>query len=312
MYGLVDYGAIADAAVDEMFGFDEDEEFGRRPRPVRRAIRRTRRRRAKRRAALGSPAWRAGIVPGQGYDTGAVLLAPEMADGLGSDLLDAEIDALLAEDEDEDEGYADEGEDYGYDADDYYGFDADDEFGLAADDEYGDDEDDEFGDDEMYVDEFGRLRRFRRRGRRRGRGRRRRGRGRGRAFRRGMKMARRKMKKRRRRRRKRREEDEGEDQPQLDIAKFNPLLLRALQAQAGEEEEEEEGPQLPFNIRMGAYGYDDGYGYYGNDAPPAQVQPPPSHAPSFGESVVMGAGVGLGFMVAAFGVSALARGLGAK
>jgi len=280
MNGLVDYGAIADAAVDDMFGFDEldefddDEEFGRVG-PRRRAFRagkraarrRVGRRRERQRAALGSPAWQAGLVPGQGYSA-SELLAPDFDDGLGSDLLDAELDAILAEDEEEAEG-------------DYYGFDSD--------DEYGDDEDD----DEVYLDEFGRLRRGRRGGRRGGRPRARR-----RAFRRGKQKAQRKMKRRRRRRR--------QHAPQPTFRQ--PMMLPQWQ---GEEEEEEEEffPPVPDSYTPSGIAefYEENYG----SVPPA-VAPPPSHAPSFGESVVMGAGVGLGFMVAAFGVSALARGLGAK
>ncbi len=206
MYGME---TIANATADEMFG-------GRRGRPVRRAVRATRPRRVARRqrrrerrqereyerAGWGSPGWQAAQegegYMAAGYDTGAELLEPYDEDGAGTDMLDAEIEALLAEPE---EGEYDE---YGL-FDEYYGEedeDEDDEFGLHPFDEFGLDDDEE--------DEYGR----------RGRGRRGR-RGRKKAFKAGMKIGRRR---RRRRRRKRREEEE-EEAPSYERIPMLPTAL---------------------------------------------------------------------------------------
>lgn len=308
MYGQVDYGAIADEAVDEMFGSDDDL-FGLRPRAVRRSVQRARARRSTRRAALGSPAWRQGRVPGQDYDVSSLLMDDHS--GLGSDYLDAEVDAVLSDDEDS--------------FDDDYDVDSD-EYGFDPDDDYGDDDtdlDDEFGDDDVYVDEFGRLRRFMG-GRRRVSP----GRGRGRSFRQGMKVARQKMRKRRQRRRvMRQSQGSSQGRSQSIASRQNLSSAFPIPSSPGsfsdffEEDETEEGPNLP----PGRVAASDVQlpGRSGGRVAASEVQlpgygalppmaPPPSHSPTFTESVVTGAGLGLGFLAMAFGVSVLTRGLSGK
>lgn len=276
---FVDFGAIADATVDEMFGDDDfgfDDEFGlkpsgpsrgrgvarpgrtkpsvrmqkpggpgRSPRERRRGIGRGRPRSAPHAVAvpqLPAPAYapqpyQVPFYPSsQPYPSSQSygpeeLFAPDSEDeGLGSDLLDAEIDALLSEDDDD----AYDGSD-GYD--DYDGGDSDYDEGEYA----------EFG--SMIPRHRVRSRQFVRRPDRR--------------------PARR------------------------------PVRQRPVKP----------SPPPGYPASSGVLKPVDSFG----GVPAPHMAPPPSHGSSYGasfmEAAVTGAGVGVGFMAAMITMSALARGL---
>lgn len=300
MYGLE---KIANATADEMFGARRGGGRGGgsrgRGRATRRAVRPRVRRAFKAGRALGraqgaglgggydemlgSWAWQQGLVPGQ--DWGAEELMEPYEATEGSDMLDAEVDALLAEDDEDGaaEGY-----------EDYYGLY--DEF-MGADDDEDDDDDEEFG----------------RRGRggrgRGGRGGRSRSRGRGSSRGRSRGRGRSQQRQQRQQRRQRRRKIAGAIMQQRQQQMLPPPPPPPEEDFFYEEEEEfvpyaEAAPMDPEFHRRESYqispsAYQDAYG---------NVAPPPQEG-TFTHSLKVGVGLGVGFLGVALGFSLLSRGL---